>query len=202
MRWFMNRQLNYRLVSKALFLSGALFLAGCVSIPESIKGTSATPVTDLNGVFVAPELYIGQEGRFGGRVIDVKNLQSLTQLEIAVMPLSQYDAAPELQQPSIGRLYANVMHFLDPTDYKNQYVTVVGTIKGVETGKVGEASYPFLRIDVTGMKRWTLTQQVIMPAPVMTWGYYGDGPYWGYHYGYGGYGGYPYGTGQVVPVLE
>ncbi|WP_368868690.1 Slp family lipoprotein [Proteus penneri] len=199
----MNRQLNYRLVSKALFLSGALFLAGCVSIPESIKGTSATPVTDLNRVFVAPELYIGQEGRFGGRVIDVKNLQSSTQLEIAVMPLSQYDAAPELRQPSIGRLYANVMHFLDPTDYKNQYVTVVGTIKGVESGKVGEATYPFLRIDVTGMKRWTLTQQVIMPAPVMTWGYYGDGPYWwGYHNGYGGYGGYPYGAGQGVPVLE
>ena len=36
----------------------------------------------------------------------------------------------------------------------------------------------------------------------MTWGYYGDGPYWGYHNGYGGYGGYPYGAGQVVPVLE
>lgn len=49
----MKRQLNYRLVSKALFLSGALFLTGCVSIPESIKGTSATPVTDLNGIFSA-----------------------------------------------------------------------------------------------------------------------------------------------------
>ena len=57
------------------------------------------------------------------------------------------------------------------------------------------------KIDVTGMKRWTLTQQVIMPAPVMTWGYYGNAPYW-YNYGYGGYGAYPYGTGQVVPVLE
>lgn len=197
----MNRQLNYRLVSKALFLSGALLLTGCVSIPESIKGTTATPVTDLNVVLAAPELYVGQEGRFGGRVIEVKNLPSSTQLEIAVMPLSHYDAAPELQQPSVGRLYANVTHFLDPTDYKNQYVTVVGTIKGVKTGKVGEAVYPFLRIDVTGIKRWTLTQQVIMPAPVMTWGYYGNAPYW-YNYGYGGYGAYPYGTGQVVPVLE
>lgn len=197
----MKKQLKYRLVSKALFLSGALFLAGCVSIPESIQGTSATPVTNMNVVLTAPELYQGQEGRFGGRVIDVKNLPTSTRLEIAVMPLSKYDAAPELQQPSVGRLYANVMHFLDPSDYKNQYVTVVGTIKGVENGKVGEATYPFLELDVTGMKRWTLSQQVIMPAPVMSWGYgyYGDMPFWGYHYGYGGY---PYGAGQIVPVLE
>lgn len=197
----MKKQLKYRLVSKALFLSGALFLAGCVSIPESIKGTSATPVTNMNVVLTAPELYQGQEGRFGGRVIDVKNLPTSTRLEIAVMPLSKYDAAPELQQPSVGRLYANVMHFLDPSDYKNHYVTVVGTIKGVENGKVGEATYPFLELDVTGMKRWTLSQQVIMPAPVMSWGYgyYGDSPFWGYHYGYAGY---PYGAGQIVPVLE
>lgn len=201
MRWFMKRQLNYRLVSKVLFLSGALLLTGCVSIPESIQGTTATPVTNLNVVITAPELYIGQEGRFGGRVIDVKNLATSTQLEIAVMPLSEYDAAPELQQPSVGRLYANVKHFLDPTDYKNQYVTVVGPITGVENGKVGEATYPFLRMDVTGIKRWTLSQQVIMPAPMMPWGYgyYGDNPFWGYQYGYPGY---PYGTGQVVPVLE
>ncbi|QAV24776.1 Slp family lipoprotein [Proteus hauseri] len=197
----MKRQLNYRLVNKALFLSGALLLTGCVSIPESIQGTTAEPVTNLNVVLVAPELYIGQEGRFGGRVINVKNLTSSTQLEIAVMPLSKYDAAPELQQPSIGRLYANVLHFLDPVDYENQYVTVVGTIKGVEKGKVGEATYPFLKMDVTGIKRWTLTQQVIMPPPTMSWGYgyYGDAPFWGYHYGYGGY---PTGPGQVVTVLE
>ncbi len=58
----MNRQLNYRLVSKALFLSGALFLAGCVSIPESIKGTSATPVTDLNRVLLHLSFILVKKG--------------------------------------------------------------------------------------------------------------------------------------------
>jgi outer membrane lipoprotein len=37
------------------------------SVPDAIKGTSPTPQQDLR-VMNAPELYVGQEARFGGKV--------------------------------------------------------------------------------------------------------------------------------------
>ena len=46
----------------------AVALSGCVSVPDAIKGTSPTPQQDLVRVMNAPQLYVGQEARFGGKV--------------------------------------------------------------------------------------------------------------------------------------
>ncbi|VEC53171.1 Starvation lipoprotein Slp paralog [Klebsiella aerogenes] len=45
----------------------AVALSGCVSVPDAIKGTSPTPQQDLVRVMNAPQLYVGQEARFGVR---------------------------------------------------------------------------------------------------------------------------------------
>lgn len=66
-------------------------LSGCVSVPDAIKGTSPTPQDDLVRVMSAPSLYVGQEARFGGKVVDIQNQQGKTRLEIASVPL---DSAP------------------------------------------------------------------------------------------------------------
>ena len=44
----------------------ALMLSGCVTIPDAIKGSSPMPQQDLVRVMNAPQLYVGQEARFGG----------------------------------------------------------------------------------------------------------------------------------------
>ena len=119
--------------SRRWLLAGlaALALSGCVSVPDAIKGSSPTPQQDLVRVMNAPELYVGQEARFGGKVIGLQNKQGQTRLEIASVPLDS-GARPVLGEPSRGRIYADVNGFLDPVDFRNQYVTVVGTISGVE----------------------------------------------------------------------
>ncbi len=61
----------------------AVALSGCVSVPDAIKGTSPTPQQDLVRVMNAPQLYVGQEARFGGKVVNVQNQQGKTRLEIA-----------------------------------------------------------------------------------------------------------------------
>ncbi|MDR6358995.1 Slp family outer membrane lipoprotein [Klebsiella sp. SORGH_AS 1173] len=53
----------------------AVALSGCVSVPDAIKGTSPTPQQDLVRVMNAPQLYVGQEARFGGKVVNVQNQQ-------------------------------------------------------------------------------------------------------------------------------
>lgn len=175
-------------------------LSGCVSVPEAIQGSSPTPQQDLVRVMNAPQLYVGQEARFGGKVINVQNTQGKTRLEIAAVPLDSA-ARPVLGEPSRGRIYADVSGFLDPVDFRNQLVTVVGPITGTADGKVGETQYKYMVMQVNGYKRWRIAQQVVMPPqPIDPW-LWGPGPHpWRYG-GYGGMGWYDPGPVRVQTVV-
>ncbi|SFN72084.1 Slp family lipoprotein [Xenorhabdus japonica] len=171
----------YRSILQAAVLLGTLVLAGCVSVPDVIKGTTKTPVENLLSVKNAPELYTGHEGRFGGKVLSVLNEKDQTRLEISAMSLAG-NAAPRLGTPSLGRVYAYANTFLEPSDFKGHYVTVVGVITGLENGKVGNSSYNYVAVNVTGVKRWHESQRMIFPSAMNTepWGYYGNpyAPFW------------------------
>ncbi|WP_226570603.1 Slp family lipoprotein [Mangrovibacter yixingensis] len=174
-----------------LGLAACLLLTGCVSVPDAIKGTSPTPQMDLVRVMNAPSLYVGEEARFGGKVIGLQNLDGKTRLEIAVMPLDD-GARPVLGQASIGRIYADVAGFLDPVDYRGHLITVVGPITGTEKGKIGQSQYTWMVMKADGFKRWRVVQQVVSPPDVVDpwmwgagyhlrmrpapWGYYNYGP--------------------------
>ncbi|WP_130835192.1 Slp family lipoprotein [[Erwinia] mediterraneensis] len=173
-----------------LLLAVALLLGGCVSVPDTLKGSSPLPQQDLLRVMNAPQLYVGQESRFGGKVVRVTNLNEVTRLEIATQPLDE-QARPRLGSASVGRIYADIRGFVDPLNLNNQYVTVLGTIKGSEVGEVGQANYRFIVIDVKGYQRWRMVKQVVAPPQPMIdpwiWsgpgrhrhGYWGPNPYWG-----------------------
>lgn len=181
----------------------SLLLAGCVSVPDSIKGRSATPQQDLVRVLNAPQLYVGQESRFGGKVIAVSNKEGRTRMEIAVMPLD--DAArPILGAATVGRVYADVQGFIDPVNVNNQMVTVVGPIAGVEKGKIGQADYTYVVINVGGYQRWHQVQQVVSPPQFIDpWIWYGPG-YGRRHGGYWGpapWGYYNPAPAQVQTIL-
>ena len=99
------------------------------------------PQQDLLRVMNAPQLYVGQEARFGGKVVKVTNTDGRTRLEIATQPLDE-SARPRLGAASVGRIWADVNGFIDPVDVTNQMVTVVGTIKGSEKGKLARPAIP------------------------------------------------------------
>lgn len=169
----------------ALMLMSVLLLAGCVTVPQSIRGISPQPQQNLSQVMNAPQLYTGQESRFGGKVVQVINRNGLTRIELAVQPLDD-SARPVLGSAAVGRIYADINGFVDPVDFNNQYLTVLGNIRGTEKGKIGQASYDFLVIDVTGYQRWRLASQVMTPPmPIDPWIGYGPGP-GHYRHGYRG----------------
>lgn len=178
---------------------GALALSGCVTIPDAIKGSTEMPQQDLAAVMDAPRLFIGQEARFGGKVVNVINQQGKTRLEIASVPLDE-GARPVLGEPSVGRIYADINGFVDPVDFRNQLVTVVGPITGTEAGKVGSASYTYMVMQVNGYKRWRLQQQIMMPPqPLDPW-FSGPGAY-PWRTGYGPWGWYPPEPARVQTVV-
>ncbi|ROR14807.1 Slp family lipoprotein [Erwinia sp. JUb26] len=170
----------------------SLLLSGCVTVPDSVKGTSAMPQQDLVRVLNAPQLYVGQESRFGGKVVSVSNKNGMTRLEIAAMRLDD-TARPILGSATIGRVYADINGFVDPINFNDQMVTVVGPIAGVEKGKIGDANYNYVVVRVTGYQRWHKVQQVVAaPQPIDPWIWYGPGygrrhggywgpPPWGYY---------------------
>src|SRR5471032_385381 len=174
------------LTFSAISLS-VLLLSGCVTVPDDIRGTTDTPQMNLQVVQGAPQLYAGQEARFGGKVVGITNEKNKTRLEIATMPLDD-GARPILGAASLGRIHAYVNGFVDPVDFKGQLVTVVGPITGVEKGTIGQTSYNFVTVDVNSFKRCHLSQQVVLPPqPIGPWGY-GYGPYntrWGRGFGPG-----------------
>lgn len=178
---------NQKRVSRWL-LAGivAVALSGCVSVPDAIKGSSPTPQEDLVRVMNAPQLYVGQESRFGGKVVKVINQKGKTRLEIAAVPLDS-GARPILGRTSVGRILAEVNGFIDPVDFQNQLVTVVGPITGVYEGQVGGAPYKFLVVNVEGYKRWHIAKQVVLPPVPMDPWMMGPHPW---RHGYGGWGWY------------
>ncbi|MCL2900180.1 Slp family lipoprotein [Brenneria tiliae] len=182
-----------------LIAAAALLLSGCVTVPDAIKGTSPTPQDDLVRVMNAPQLYVGQESRFGGRVVGIRNEANKTRLEIASLPLDG-GARPRLNQPSEGRFIAYVNRFLEPTDFRDRLVTVVGPIVGTEQGSIGDKPYRYVVIDVQGYKRWNVVQRVAMPAGAYgPWGWdarygYGWGPGWGFGGGW-------YGPAQIETIV-
>ncbi len=86
----------------------AVALSGCVSVPDAIKGTSPTPQQDLVRVMNAPQLYVGEEARFGGKVVNVQNQQGKTRLEIATVPLDSGAASAGRAVPRKGFLLTSM----------------------------------------------------------------------------------------------
>ncbi|WP_114195107.1 Slp family lipoprotein [Edaphovirga cremea] len=196
-----NKPSLKRYLAVGLIAVGSLMLAGCVTVPDSIRGTTETPQMNLQSVQNAPQIFVGQEARFGGTVVNMVNEKDRTRLEIATVPLDS-GARPILGEPSQGRVIAFVNGFIDPIDYRGQLITVVGPITGSEPGKIGMTPYNFVVMQANSYKRWRITQQVVMPPgpPMGPWGWGGYGSGWGPGFG-GGWGWYDRGPAQVQNVV-
>ena len=180
----------------ALILSLSFLLAACSSIPQNIKGNNQP---DIQKSFVAvhnqPGLYVGQQARFGGKVINVINGKTDTLLEIAVLPLDSY-AKPDIEANYQGRLLARQSGFLDPVNYRNHFVTILGTIQGEQPGFINKVPYNFLEVNMQGIQVWHLREVVNTTYNLWDYGYgaFWPEPGWGAPY-------YTNAVSQVTPEL-
>ncbi|MFK8083963.1 MAG: Slp family lipoprotein [Granulosicoccus sp.] len=119
--------------------------------------------------------------RWGGTIARVQNLpDQITSLEIVSRPLSRAGRPRHIDKTS-GRFIALVTDFLDPEIYRaGRDITVVGTLTGRQTGKVGESDYVFPVVNSTRYFFWK-KEAVTKPHQLLHWhGYprhYHD-PFW------------------------
>ncbi len=182
-----------------MIIALAFTLASCASIPENIKGNNQPDIQkNFISVHNQPGLYTGQQARFGGnggKVINVINTKNDTLLEIAVLPLND-SAKPQIDASYQGRILAQQKGFLDPVNYRNHFVTILGTIQGDESGFINKVPYNFVKVDLQGIQVWHLTESVNTTYNMWDYGYgaFWPEPMWGAPY-------YANTVTQVTPEL-
>lgn len=147
--------------SYLLVLCGMLLLSGCTSLPESLKGRMDQPVTEYPVVAKMTEANQGEEVRLGGLIVGVNNREQDSEVEIVAVPTSTA-GRPDIDASSLGRFKAIFTGFIEPADYaKGRPITVLGEFQGRQAGKVGDYSYDYPVLRVTGHQLWDIEQHVV-----------------------------------------
>jgi outer membrane lipoprotein len=141
------------MLNKLLILSLLSLMLGCASTPVFDTSQVAKSVTPAR-VIADPELNIEQIVLWGGTILQTRNLKDSTQIEVLAYPLNS-SFRPELDKKPMGRFIVRQSGYLEPTTYEQgKYVTVLGKVREISNGKVGESSYQFPVIDAQKLKLW------------------------------------------------
>jgi len=165
----------------ALLMLVAL-VAGCASQPPA--PISKIPPGNLTVAEVRSDVdhFIGSEVRWGGTITKVENKATQTWVEVIGRELRK-DGQPKMSGPTGGRFIASFQGFADPAVYSvGNLLTVVGTVEGKATRPIGEYSYDFPVVAVTGSYLWRVEpgpDPADYPPP---WWYYDPWPFFPGYY--------------------
>lgn len=158
-------------------LAGVLLLvwmaAGCA---HPISGSLREQVDkDMNfgRLLAAPEQFSGEKVVLGGIIVQTRNYDGWSEVEVIQVPLSRW-GRPDDRDASMGRVLFRYEGFLEPEIYKkDREITVGGTISGTKTGTIDKAVYDYPVVKVEEFRLWDK----------IDYGYYGyPYPYYGYGY--------------------
>jgi outer membrane lipoprotein len=164
-----------------MLVTGALALAsGCATyqLPPEIRQPPA-PDVSVGEVQATPARHVGQSVRWGGKILEVRNRQQVTEIEVLATVLGD-NGVPSIDAAGLGRFIAEVPGFLDPAEFpRDRRITVAGRVTGAQTRRVGDYPYSYPVVAVTHYRIWA------PPAPEPYWHRY---PYYGppfYPWGWG-----------------
>jgi outer membrane lipoprotein len=96
----------------------------------------------------------GRTVAWGGVIVNAKNLQNATQVEVLGYPLD-LDNRPDTKAAPLGRFLALHQGYLETADYNaGRHVTVVGSVTETREGTVGEARYVYPVLATTRVHLW------------------------------------------------
>lgn len=140
-----------------------LIFQGCSSfIPKSIKLPENNALISYLDVKKNAYNFEGKVVRWGGEITKVVNLKDRTMIEVVNLPLSAY-AKPKKENESQGRFKLYYDGLLDPVIYQEgKMLTVVGTVKGIEEGKIGEHEYLYPVVKAQSVHLWKEVRKITM----------------------------------------
>ncbi len=171
---------------RALLAVVILLLAGCSTIPDELTVAEGQSLAAYSSARQGLEQ--GKLARWGGVIAKVDNLADSTRLEVVYYPLSS-SARPQSDETSPGRFLAYLDGFVDPMILEaGRSITLVGPMRGLESGQVGEFQYQYPTLKVQRFKLWKerVARDVYYMDPWYS-PWYGPWPYWRSPYYYGRY---------------
>lgn len=143
--------IQLRLYTISLLLS---ILLGCSTAPE-FKTTEVDRTLTPQSVIAEPNTSQGKVALWGGTILETRNLENSTQLEILAYPLDS-SHRPILDNKPLGRFIILHTGYLEPTTYsQGELISVLGSISESQKGKIGETLYTYPVIKAQQLHLWS-----------------------------------------------
>jgi len=140
---------------KFLTLIPLSLLMSCASTPD-FDTTQVNQTLTPQSVIAEPDLSHGKIALWGGTILDTKNLEDSTQIEILAYPLSTSHKPLQENKP-LGRFIIQYKGYLEAATYaQGRLITVLGGIGDNQSGKVGESTYIYPVINAQQLHLWSL----------------------------------------------
>jgi len=129
--------------------------------------------------------YRGRTVILGGYILETRNLESETIIEVLQVPLA-IGEEPGLKDSSEGRFRVYLQDFMDPEIYrKDRVITVAGEVIGSGFEEIGANQNQYLKIKNREIYLWPEYKAHPYPFPPWPYPYYWYGfPYYRYPYWY------------------
>lgn len=137
-----------------IILTLGFMMASCAGGISNESRSRVTYFGDFAGLQQQSEHHIDQIVILGGKVIETRVDEGVTEMEILHLNLNRSDQ-PEDNDQSQGRYLVRTRQFLDPVLYpKGTLITVVGRIQGSEKGTIGDMAYTYPVVELMEIKKW------------------------------------------------
>jgi len=141
---------------RLLVVIACLTLSACASSPFNQEGINRSITPALANA--TPE-YRGQTALWGGLIIQSRNMQNTSEIEVLSYPLSDSGEPSRSAEPQ-GRFLIQHDGYLETAQYAaGRWVSVTGKVLAPIPGKVGTADYTFAVIQSTQLHLWPESSQ-------------------------------------------
>lgn len=172
-----------RTISGILIACAFLLSSGCAVLSKELRREAEKDLS-FSEILSNPEAHEGKVVIVGGVVVESKNTQDGTLLEVLQKPLDMANEPRDVDQ-SGGRFLAVYDGYLDTEIYeKGRNVTIGGVVLGKRTKPLGEIQYTYPVIGVRELHLWPeMSRERVYPYSYWDYPYWGY-PYWGYPWWY------------------
>lgn len=148
-----------------LLLVSFLMLAGtgCATTPRFDTTGVDTEITP-QAVTRSKDVQHDEEVLWGGVIVNSKNLENATQIEVLGYPLDK-EQKPRTDRGPTGRFLARASGYLETADYaQGRLITIRGRLQDTMTGRIGEASYIYPVVDIIDSQLWQPEAVYVEPS--------------------------------------
>ena len=143
------------MINKPVFLAFFAVLLSCASIPD-FDTTQVDQLLIPQIVVTKPELHRGKTVLWGGTILDTRNLNDSTHIEVLAYPLNS-SHRPLLESKPLGRFIIQHQGYLESTAYaQGRVISVLGKVSNSQSGNVGESTYIYAVINSEQLHLWSL----------------------------------------------